>query len=137
MDASTTSPLVAALSDIGLRRKENQDSYGHFRGEGPAAAKGHLVVVADGMGGHQGGGVASRLAVDTIVGAYRDAAAGAPPRPPPPALAPAPPRPPPPPPPPPPACGPAPPAPRRPPRPAPPPRCSGGGPPRRPGGGCR
>ena len=78
MDASTTAPLVAALSDIGLRRKENQDSYGHFRGEGPAAAKGHLVVVADGMGGHQGGGVASRLAVDTIVGAYRDAAAGSP-----------------------------------------------------------
>ena len=78
MAASNTSPLVAALSDIGLRRKENQDSYGHFRGEGPAAAKGHLVVVADGMGGHQGGGVASRLAVDTIVGVYRDAPAGSP-----------------------------------------------------------
>ncbi len=78
MATSTTMPLVAALSDIGLRRRENQDSYGHFRGEGPAAAKGHLVVVADGMGGHQGGGVASRLAVDTIVGAYRDAPAGSP-----------------------------------------------------------
>src|SRR3972149_472345 len=77
MDASTTAPLVAALSDIGLRRKENQDSYGHFRGEGPAAAKGHLVVVADGMGGHQGGGVASRLAVATIRGTYRAAPAGA------------------------------------------------------------
>src|SRR3989304_3267316 len=84
MDASTTAPLVAALSDIGLRRKENQDSYGHFRGEGPAAAKGHLVVVADGMGGHQGGGVASRPARGTPPGGVSPPPPGAPPPPPPP-----------------------------------------------------
>lgn len=75
MAAPTTSPLFAALSDVGLRREENQDSYGYFRGEGSSASKGHLLVVADGMGGHQGGAVASRLAVDTIMGFYQDAAA--------------------------------------------------------------
>lgn len=78
MAAPVTSPLFAALSDIGLRRQENQDSYGYFRGAGAAAIKGHLLVVADGMGGHQGGAVASRLAVDTIVGLYRSTEAGSP-----------------------------------------------------------
>jgi len=75
MAATAPSPVVAALSDIGLRRKENQDSYAHFRAEA-AAAKGDLVVVADGMGGHQGGAVASRLAVETIVNFYRSAPSG-------------------------------------------------------------
>lgn len=71
MSAPETTPLFAALSDLGLRRQDNQDSYGYFRGEGATAAKGTLLVVADGMGGHQGGGVASRLAVDTIIEHYK------------------------------------------------------------------
>lgn len=73
MAAPQTTPLFAALSDLGLRRQDNQDSYGYFRGEGAAAGKGTLLVVADGMGGHQGGGVASRLAVDTIIEHYKTA----------------------------------------------------------------
>ena len=72
------SPEFAALTDIGLRRQENQDSYGYFRGEGKEAWKGHLLVMADGMGGHLGGAVASRLAVDTILEAYRTAVPGSP-----------------------------------------------------------
>ena len=58
----------ATISDIGMRRKNNQDS---------AAVQlcadqdiwnqyGHLFIVADGMGGHAVGELASKIAVDTI-----------------------------------------------------------------------
>lgn len=47
------------LSDIGRRRAQNQDS-------GAAFPESRLFVVADGMGGHRGGEVASRMAVETV-----------------------------------------------------------------------
>ena len=78
MVAPQTTPLFAALSDLGLRRQDNQDSYGYFHGEGATAGKGTLLVVADGMGGHQGGGVASRMAVDTIIEHYKTASGPSP-----------------------------------------------------------
>jgi protein phosphatase len=49
----------AARTDPGLRRSSNEDSYCTRSDLG-------LFVVADGMGGHAAGEVASRLAVDTI-----------------------------------------------------------------------
>jgi PPM family protein phosphatase len=48
-----------SISDIGLKRKSNQDCIGQF-------ADLRLFIVADGMGGHADGEVASRMAVDVI-----------------------------------------------------------------------
>ena len=58
----------AALSDIGLRRTNNQDSYKvQLAGnEETYQQRGHLFVGADGMGAHAAGELASKLAVDTI-----------------------------------------------------------------------
>ncbi len=52
-------PQVWAVSDKGNKRDSNQDSYLVNEGLG-------LFVVADGMGGHSGGEVASSLAVQTF-----------------------------------------------------------------------
>lgn len=51
----------SAGTDVGLRREENQDSFGIIKRE-----QFHAYLVADGMGGVQGGGVASRLAISSI-----------------------------------------------------------------------
>jgi PPM family protein phosphatase len=47
------------ISDVGRKREHNEDS---LLVDGDLG----LYIVADGMGGHQGGGTASRLAVETI-----------------------------------------------------------------------
>jgi protein phosphatase len=51
---------AAALTDVGRKRKMNEDSF-------TAADNLGLYVVADGMGGHAAGEVASRLAVESIL----------------------------------------------------------------------
>ena len=60
---------IAVKSDVGKERTENQDHFGVFQPTDPALAraKGALVVVADGMGGHSGGKIASETAVDAIL----------------------------------------------------------------------
>jgi serine/threonine protein phosphatase PrpC len=60
--------VVAGQSDLGCKRKNNEDSFGVFQLED--AARGCLLVLADGMGGALAGEVASRLAVDTVGEAY-------------------------------------------------------------------
>lgn len=59
--------LVSATgqSDRGKRRKANEDSLLVMEEEA-------LYVVADGMGGYNGGALASKIAVDTLSSAFRD-----------------------------------------------------------------
>jgi protein phosphatase len=58
----------AALSDIGFRRRNNQDSYAVqiAPNRDQWGDSGHLFLVADGMGGHAVGELASKLAADII-----------------------------------------------------------------------
>jgi len=59
---------AAGGTDIGRKRDHNEDSFGVFEGTG-------LYIVADGMGGHAAGELASRIAVDTVSG-FIEASAG-------------------------------------------------------------
>jgi PPM family protein phosphatase len=70
----------AALSDVGLCRSNNQDSLIVAGAEDaiPGQAPGHLFVVADGMGAHAAGEVASRVAVETVLNVYRSHESGLP-----------------------------------------------------------
>jgi PPM family protein phosphatase len=65
---------VSSQSDIGCVRTNNEDSFGYWEPEDDQQflRKGRLAVVADGMGGYEGGQEASRLAVETLVATYRD-----------------------------------------------------------------
>ena len=54
--------MVGILSDVGKVRKLNEDFVDFYNGKNF-----NLYVVADGMGGHNAGEVASRIAVETII----------------------------------------------------------------------
>jgi protein phosphatase len=63
----------AALSDVGLRRANNQDSYAAIPAGNQAdfEQRGHLFMVADGMGAHAAGELASKMATDAVALIYR------------------------------------------------------------------
>ena len=56
---------IYGLTDVGLVRDHNEDSIGENQDLG-------LVVLADGMGGHRGGEVASAITVSTILESLAD-----------------------------------------------------------------
>src|SRR2546422_11117766 len=63
---------VAQLTDVGRKREHNEDNMAFVIPKDPQvmASKGALFIVADGMGGHAAGEVASEIAVDTVSNAY-------------------------------------------------------------------
>lgn len=65
-------------SDPGPRRDHNEDFAGVYAPTTPDDAwdRGPLFVVADGLGGHAAGEVASRMAVDTALESWRSGSAG-------------------------------------------------------------
>lgn len=54
---------AAGKTDIGLVRKNNEDNFGYDVGHG-------IFVVCDGMGGQAAGELASKIAVDTVLGYF-------------------------------------------------------------------
>lgn len=72
---------VVPLTDVGLRRATNQDAFA----SAPASSaetwntRGHLFVVADGMGAHAAGELASKMAAETIPHIYSKMAKDHPP----------------------------------------------------------
>jgi len=63
---------VGSRSDVGRVREFNEDSIGVYRPTDAQerARKGELFLVADGMGGHASGEIASRLAVDSVLRSF-------------------------------------------------------------------
>src|SRR6266699_4070408 len=63
---------VAQLTDVGRKREHNEDNMAFVIPKDPQvmAKKGALFIVADGMGGHAAGEVASEIAVDTVSNMY-------------------------------------------------------------------
>lgn len=64
--------LLGARTDLGRVRENNEDKYEFYQPEDDdvLARKGALYAVADGMGGHASGQIASELALKTLIGTY-------------------------------------------------------------------
>ena len=68
------------LSDVGRVRQGNEDYLGHFVPASPeeVRARGWLFALADGVGGHELGEVASKTAIESVVAGFRDCTSGEP-----------------------------------------------------------
>jgi serine/threonine protein phosphatase PrpC len=66
---------LAGLSDVGCQRENNEDRFAYWEApdDQEFERKGRLFSVADGMGGHEGGAEASRIAVETLEEIYAGA----------------------------------------------------------------
>lgn len=64
--------LLGAKTDLGRVRENNEDKFEFFQPDDPdvLATKGSFYAVADGMGGHSAGQIASELALKTAIKAY-------------------------------------------------------------------
>src|SRR5499425_3427993 len=73
----------AELSDPGKVRGHNEDYIGHAAPTGAeeTRSRGWLFALADGVGGHDRGEVASRTAVENLRASFRESKAGEPPSP--------------------------------------------------------
>ncbi len=82
VDVKTPKPGIeaASLTDVGRQRTNNEDSFLYWEPDSDTdfRLKGRLAVVADGMGGYEGGQEASRLAVETVRSVYDNAFGGNP-----------------------------------------------------------
>lgn len=72
--------VEASATDTGMRRANNQDSHAIVRASTREAWKlrGHLYMVADGMGAHAAGELASKMACDNIPHNYHKSKTGTP-----------------------------------------------------------
>jgi serine/threonine protein phosphatase PrpC len=70
----------AELSDVGKVRQGNEDFFGHAAPATPQRVRSHgwLFVLADGVGGHEFGEVASHIAVESVLSGFQAAPAGEP-----------------------------------------------------------
>jgi serine/threonine protein phosphatase PrpC len=73
--------LHASLTDVGMRRANNQDAHACILAPDAATwySRGHVFMVADGMGAHAAGELASKLAVDGVPHIYHKYADRSPP----------------------------------------------------------
>jgi PPM family protein phosphatase len=54
---------IGALTDSGVVREKNEDSFSMIRNQDDGSV---VIIVADGMGGHRAGGMASKLTCDMV-----------------------------------------------------------------------
>ncbi len=57
---------IAGLSDVGLKRELNEDNLMMIEAESSTLGPYGIYIVADGLGGHEAGEVASQITIDTI-----------------------------------------------------------------------